>query len=67
MSDEPWAAYNYYEGNLRSRIAVNTDLPMATNFVTELMAHELYPGTRPSTPGRSSSSTATAVGRRRRS
>jgi len=44
VSDEPWAAYNYYEGDLRSRIAVNTDVPMATNFVTELMAHELYPG-----------------------
>ena len=44
VTDEPWAAYNYYEGSLRSRIAVNTDLPMATNFLTELMAHELYPG-----------------------
>jgi hypothetical protein len=44
VSDEPWAAYNYYEGDLRSRIAVNTDIPMATNFLTELMAHELYPG-----------------------
>ena len=44
VSDEPWAAYNFYEGNLRSRIAVNTDVPMATNFLTELMAHELYPG-----------------------
>jgi hypothetical protein len=44
VSDEPWAAYNYYAGNLRSRIAVNTDVPMATNFVTELMAHELYAG-----------------------
>jgi hypothetical protein len=44
VSDEPWSAYNYYEGGLRSRIAVNTDVPMATNFLTELMAHELYPG-----------------------
>jgi hypothetical protein len=44
VSDEPWAAYNYYKGGLRSRIAVNTDVPMATNFVTELMAHELYAG-----------------------
>ena len=44
VSDEAWAAYNYYEGRLQSRIAVNTDVPMATNFVTELMAHELYPG-----------------------
>jgi hypothetical protein len=44
VADEPWSAYNYYEGNLRSRIAVNTDLPMATNVVTELIAHELYAG-----------------------
>jgi hypothetical protein len=44
VTDKPWAAYNYYEGGLRSRIAVNTGVPMATNFVTELMAHELYPG-----------------------
>ena len=44
VSDEPWAAYNYYEGGLRSRVAVNADIPMAPNFITELMAHELYPG-----------------------
>jgi hypothetical protein len=44
VTDEPWSAYNYYEGSLRSRIAVNTDVAMATNFLTELMAHELYPG-----------------------
>lgn len=44
VSDEPWAAYNYYEGGLRSRIAVNADIPMAPNFITELMAHELYSG-----------------------
>jgi hypothetical protein len=44
VTDEPWSAYNYYEGELRSRIAVNTDVPMATNFLTQLMAHELYPG-----------------------
>jgi hypothetical protein len=44
VTDEPWSAYNYYEGGLRSRIAVNTDVPMATHFLTELMAHELYPG-----------------------
>jgi hypothetical protein len=44
VTDEPWSAYNYYGGDLRSRIAVNTDVPMATNLLTELMAHELYPG-----------------------
>ena len=66
-SDEPWAAYNYYEGDLRSRIAVNTDVPMATNFVLELMAHELYPGHQTEHAGRSSSFTGMAVGPRRRS
>ena len=44
VTNEPWSAYNYYEGKLRSRIAVNTDVAIATNFVTELMAHELYAG-----------------------
>jgi hypothetical protein len=44
VEDEPWAAFNYYEGNLRSRIAVNTDVPMTPPFITELIAHETYPG-----------------------
>jgi hypothetical protein len=44
VEDEPWAAFNYYEGGLRSRIAVNVDLPVASVFVGELAAHETYPG-----------------------
>jgi hypothetical protein len=44
VEDEPWAAFNYYEGNLRSRIAVNTDVPMTPPFIAELIAHETYPG-----------------------
>jgi hypothetical protein len=44
VTDEPWSAFNYYLGGLRSRVAVNLDVPMVPNFVTELMAHELYPG-----------------------
>ncbi|MFN2470627.1 MAG: hypothetical protein ABR583_06490 [Gaiellaceae bacterium] len=44
VAAEPWSAYNYYLGKLRSRIAVNTDLPTAKNFVTDLVAHETYPG-----------------------
>jgi hypothetical protein len=44
VSDQPWSAYNYYLGDLRSRVAVNLDVPMVPNFVTELMAHEIYPG-----------------------
>ena len=44
VEDEPWAAFNYYEGALRSRIAVNVDLPVASVFVGKLAAHETYPG-----------------------
>jgi hypothetical protein len=44
VRDEPWAAFNYYQGALRSRIAVNVDLPVAAVFIGELAAHETYPG-----------------------
>jgi hypothetical protein len=44
VSDEPWSAFNYYQGDLRSRIAVNTDSPLTPDFVLELAAHEAYPG-----------------------
>jgi hypothetical protein len=44
VSDEPWAAFNYYQGGLRSRIAVNTDVSLTPTFVTGLIAHETYPG-----------------------
>ncbi len=44
VTKEPWAAFNYYLGGLRSRIAVNTDVAMTPDFVTELAAHETYPG-----------------------
>ena len=27
VRDEPWSAFNYYKGGLRSRVAVNTDCP----------------------------------------
>lgn len=44
VTGEPWAAYNYYLGGLRSRIAVNTDVDMNASFIGGLVAHELYPG-----------------------
>jgi hypothetical protein len=44
VSEEPWAAFNYYLGGLRSRIAINTDVAMSPDFVGELAAHETYPG-----------------------
>jgi hypothetical protein len=44
VNDQPWAAYNWYEGELRSRIEVNTDLPVRATGVIGLLCHEAYPG-----------------------
>jgi hypothetical protein len=43
-ANEPWAAYNYYEGGLRSRVVFNTDLPVWSHRLAHVVAHELYPG-----------------------
>lgn len=39
-----WYAFNDYRGGRRSRVEVNTDLPVSAGAVVALMAHELYPG-----------------------
>ncbi len=44
VDDEPWWAFNYYEGGLRSRVVVNVDVPTTFDDVLELAAHEGYPG-----------------------
>jgi hypothetical protein len=44
VADRPWAAYNWYLGNGKSRIELNTDLPMRSWFLAQLVAHEAYPG-----------------------
>ena len=44
VTDEPWAAFNYYEGGLRSRVVINTDLPVWSHRLAHLVTHELYPG-----------------------
>ncbi len=43
-SDQPWSGFNYYEGGLRSRVAINTDLPVLATSIGHLVAHEAYPG-----------------------
>ncbi|MGH2539797.1 MAG: hypothetical protein ACRDGK_04705 [Actinomycetota bacterium] len=43
VSDVPWIAFNRYEGH-RSRIEVNTDLPVSVTLLVDLVAHEVYPG-----------------------
>ena len=44
VADEPWSGFNYYEGGLRSRVAINTDLPVSSTVIGHLIAHEAYPG-----------------------
>lgn len=44
VTDEPWSAFNYYLGKRRSRVVINTDLPVHLSRVPELIAHEIYPG-----------------------
>lgn len=44
VHDQPWAAYNWYDGNLQSRVAVNTDLPMRAQALALTLAHETFPG-----------------------
>lgn len=40
----PWAAFNYYQGGLRSRVAISGDLPTYSYFLATLTPHELYAG-----------------------
>jgi hypothetical protein len=44
VGNEPWAAYNYYLGGLRSRVVICSDLPTPSYFLAELGPHELYAG-----------------------
>jgi len=44
VSDEPWWAFNYYQGGRRSHIVVNVDVPTTYHDVLELCCHEGYPG-----------------------
>jgi hypothetical protein len=44
VTDQPWSGFNYYLGGLRSRVAINTDLPVLSTALAHLVAHEAYPG-----------------------
>ena len=44
VADEPWWAFNYYEGDLTSRVVLNTDVPTTGLDLLHLAAHEVYPG-----------------------
>lgn len=44
VRDQPWSGYNWYEGGLRSRIEINTDLPTRAADLLSMLPHETYPG-----------------------
>ena len=44
VEGQPWSGFNYYLGDLHSRVAINTDLPVLSTSIGHLVAHEAYPG-----------------------
>jgi hypothetical protein len=44
VTNKPWSGYNWYQGNYRSVIQVNTDLPIYIDRAIDLAGHEGYPG-----------------------
>jgi hypothetical protein len=44
VTGKTWSAYNWYQGNYKSRIQVNTDLPITIDRAIDLACHEGYPG-----------------------
>ena len=44
VQDEPWWAFNYYLGQLRSRVVVNSDTLTTASDIVTLASHEVYPG-----------------------
>ncbi|HUQ78222.1 MAG TPA: DUF885 domain-containing protein [Patescibacteria group bacterium] len=44
VANQPWTGYNWYDGGLRSRFDLNTDLPARAAELIHVAAHETYPG-----------------------
>jgi hypothetical protein len=44
VTGKSWSGYNWYQGNYRSIIQVNTDLPIYIDRALDLACHEGYPG-----------------------
>ena len=44
VTGKTWSGYNYYQGNYKSLIQVNTDLPIRISRAVDLGCHEGYPG-----------------------
>jgi hypothetical protein len=44
VTGQPWSGYNWYDGGRRSRVDINTDLPVRAPDFVKTVAHETYPG-----------------------
>jgi hypothetical protein len=44
VTKQPWSGYNWYDGGLRSRVDINTDLPVRAADLVHTVAHETFPG-----------------------
>jgi hypothetical protein len=44
VSKQPWSGYNWFDGARRSRVELNTDLPIRVAPLVHVAAHESYPG-----------------------
>jgi hypothetical protein len=44
VNDEPWWAFNYYLGDLQSRVVLNIDVPTTGPELIHLAGHEVFPG-----------------------
>jgi hypothetical protein len=44
VTNKSWSGYNWYQGNFKSLIQVNTDLPIYIDRAIDLACHEGYPG-----------------------
>ena len=44
VTGKSWSGYNWYQGNYRSLIQVNTELPIYADRAIDLACHEGYPG-----------------------
>jgi hypothetical protein len=44
VTNQPWTGYNWYDGGLRSRVDINTDLPSRAADLVHVVAHETFPG-----------------------
>jgi hypothetical protein len=44
VTQQPWSGYNWYDGARRSRVDLNTDLPLRAADLLDTLSHETFPG-----------------------